>query len=192
MKRLIIFLAILILPVTASCIGWFGFSNTSIQQLDADSYRLRVEVQYGGENFFNPAGGGYTGYFNQFTLTLLGNAQYHQTFNSGRVTGAYNTPGDWGGGFVDGAPNEFNSLVFGYDFNLATPLVGPVDVNYAATFYGDAVFGVTESYNEDVIYSGTASVDSIPEPEPFILFSLGLIIVGGMLRYKRLGEDRNL
>ena len=181
----LIALMLLIIPVSASSIGWFGISNTSIQQLDADSYRLRVEVRYGGDNFLNNFGDGYTGYFNRFTLTLLGNTQYHQTFNAGRVPGAYNTAGDWYGGYIDGAPNEFNSLVFGYDFNLARPLVGPVAIDYAASFYGDAVVGTTEASRENITFSGTTSFDNIPEPEPFVLFGLGLVMVGFMLKFKK-------
>ena len=185
MKRLIIFTVILILPLTASSVGWFGIANSSLQQLDEDSYRLRVEVIYGGNNFLNRIGTGYTGTFNHFTLTLVGDMQYVQTLNSGHATGAYSNRGDWSSGFTSDTPQGFYSEVFGYDFNLATPLVGPLEIDYSATFYGDPVPGVTSLSSENVTFSGTVAADTIPEPTPIVLFGLGLVIVGFLLKFKR-------
>jgi len=186
MKLILVFLILLILPVTASSLGWFNISRATIQQLDADSYRLRVEVNFGGENFFNGFEGA-TGSFNHFSLGLLGTTQYHQTLNASHFTGAFSTPGEWSAGALDGAPMEFFSNEFGYDFDIVQPISGPFDLAYVANFNNTATVGELTDLSTDVTFSGNAAVGDIPESRTLYLFGLGLFGLGFWVYTKRMG-----
>ena len=186
MKRILILSLLLILPATAGSMGWFNISRATVQQLDADSYRLRVVVNFGGENFFSGSEG-LTGSFNRFSLGLLGTTQYHQTLNTGRTAGAYSNPGEWYAGTVDGAPQQFLSYEFGYDFNVAEPMDGPFDLDYTAIFNNTATTGELTSLATDVTFTGETLAGEVPESGTLLLFGLGLAGLGVWIYTRRMG-----
>ncbi|MFZ5979144.1 MAG: hypothetical protein ACOYVF_00795 [Candidatus Zixiibacteriota bacterium] len=183
MKQILVFLLLLILPATASSLGWFNISRATLQQLDADTYRLRVHVNFGGENFFSGLAGT-TGSFNHFSLGLLGTTQYLPTLNTGHITGAYSTPGEWSAGVINGTPQTFLTYEFGYDFNLAQPLSGPVNLDYSATFNNIATTNTT--LVTDVTFEGEILAGEVPENETLLLFGFGLTILGIWVYFRKM------
>ena len=201
MKRYIMLIAVVLVIGTVgpaqAMLSWLNISDVSIQRLDIDSYRLRVAVDWAAEDMqweWIPFEGNPTpppistaGSFNFFSMTLLGSNQYNPTINAlGWPDFCYNAPGLWQDeAYYNWGPwqaQSFDETVFGYDFDLAEPSLGPFSLTYDATvdwsFRYDAIYH--PSYKEN--HSGEFAAMVIPEPASLILVGLGAAAMGFRLR----------
>ncbi|MDD4051846.1 MAG: PEP-CTERM sorting domain-containing protein [candidate division Zixibacteria bacterium] len=201
MTRFISLVAAMFIIVTVGpaqgTLSWVNLSDVSIQQLDADSYRLRVAVDWAAEDmqwewvpfeeYPTPPPISTAGSFNFFSMTLLGSTQYNPTQNAvGWSDFCYNAPGLWQDeAYYNWGPwqaQPFDETVFGYDFDLAEPSLGPFSLSYNAT--------VDWSFRYDAIYhpyyrethSGDFAAMVIPEPASLILVGLGAAAIGFRMR----------
>jgi len=178
MKSTILLLAFLtIVSIPALGTPWFNITNAYIQQLDEDSYRLRVFVDWGDID----------GAFNSFHLDpLLGTDQRNPTFSCGAGNAStISSPGEWQAGFALYMPFSLcTGSGFGYDFDHTDPIIGPINLSYSATFawldYGDQGQYIypTETF------SGTFTADVVPEPTTIFLVGFGLIGAGIVRKLK--------
>jgi hypothetical protein len=208
MKRCIPFMTLLAVAMMVgpaqAMLSWVNISDVSIQRLDDDSYRLRVAVDWAAEdmqwewvpveNYPTPPPISTPGSFNFFSLTLLGTTQYNATQNAvGWPDYCYNAPGLWQEeAYYNWGPNQaqpFDQTVFGYDFDLAEPALGPFALSYNATvdwsFRYDAIYH--PYYQEN--HAGDFAAMVIPEPATLILFGLGVAALGLGLR-RRMATSR--
>jgi hypothetical protein len=177
MKRLVMVLVAILLPASAFSFGWVNISNAYIEQLDMDSYRLRLEVDY-GESFARPYADGPSLY--GFSLDAMPGA-YNPTLNA---TVGVNDPGNW---LSDDVRDPLVGA-FGYDFDAASIGEGPFTLNYTAllswTIHGYDLAGNQVLYDELESHSGSLDVYVVPEPATFLLTGLGLMAVGAIRRFR--------
>ena len=168
----IVLLFALLLCLSTPCFAyqfWFTVVDANIRQLDADSYRLRVDTDW-GVNSLPP--GSFLPSFNRFFLNGGPGVNRYNPTQNGWLR---NYPGSWESG-IRGA-----SLVqeFGYDFDAPDGLGdGPFVLSYVSQFVWykavdnpppPLVFGGQESQ------AGTISIPTqVPEPTPIFLIGLAL------------------
>ena len=188
MKKWLVFLCFLcLIPTLSSAIGWFNVTRAEYILLDNGYYRLKVEVNYGGDNFYNfdrysSTNLGYTGNFNAFYFDpRVGNDLTNASFSA--TQGDYiNRPGFW----REGGPGySFNTFEFGYDFTTDRPLGETLDLNYSAIFTSNPIWSIEgEARYWSQNFSGTVVAEQVPEPASFLLFAFGLTGIG-VYRYLR-------
>lgn len=185
-KTVIMLLSIVFLSASVWATPWFNITDAYIQQLDQDSYRIRVFVDFGGINFISPYDGSeLMGQFYHFTFgPPMGTSQYNPTTFSLSTFANYD-PGDYWAGDAMGVPFSMDNTTggFGYDFDHSGPLADPVALSYSASFFN----GVwTDRYDpEYVTYTGSFTARVLPEPTTLLLFGLGLTGAGLIRRKKR-------
>ena len=182
-KGLIVLMVVALpLPLAAFPLGWLTVSAPCVTQLDSDSYRLRFDVDWGGDNYVDPVYDvvDVPPVFSRLTCSVLGTTQYNATANCGDLFTGYNTPGDWyGGGTVGLGAFCLGSGEFGYDFDYMGPIGVPIIFSYSASIVWNGL-AVTQEYDEgwicyDETFSGETLASAVPEPTTLTLFGLGLI-----------------
>ncbi len=194
-KLILISVILLMLPTASWSLGYFNISSSSLQQLDLDSYRLRVNVDFGDISWQNPET--YITNFHTFSLSLLGSSQYNTTFNGG-LENIIGIPGYWSAGDFGFSPGSFSSFEFGYDFDLTAPLTEPLTMTYDAHFMSNAI-SVYDPVTKDFLgydfettnFTGSFTVgeinpSAVPEPASMLLFGLGLVGAGIIRRKKKI------
>jgi len=117
---------ITIMAMPARGIPWFTVTNSYIQQLDEDSYRLRAFVDWSDISFpygIPDLGVDGPAYFNSFSMSLLGTSQYNATVHTADVFDPVNSPGLWSASHALSTPGtlRFLEVGFGYDFDVTMP-----------------------------------------------------------------------
>jgi hypothetical protein len=194
---------LILLPslVVAVPTGWFTIQKAYIEQLDADSCRLRVDVNFGGDVWdVMDSQGGVVG-INPILQALrfdnlLGTSQYNHTINRTCCFGS-SEPGNWfsdGFGFHAPAPLDLTGG-FGYDFDFDGPILGPITIDYRSTvFWGDyiGIWGGIGDRPPDYTsmpmhtqnFDGSFTAEIVPEPGTLLLLGFGL--AGGVpFAYRR-------
>jgi len=183
MKSTILLLAFLtIVSIPAFGTAWFNITNAYIQQLDEDSYRLRVYVDY-DVNLPIWSGDDYPAHFTDFRMSLLGTSQFNATLNSMDGVVPINNPGEW---VIGCANSSLHSPEFGYDFDATAPLSGSYAIDYSALFLST---GWIEAFSGEVVYStetftGTFTANVVPEPTTILLVGFGLVGAGIVRRIR--------
>lgn len=189
--------AIVLVGPAGAMLSWVTVTGASIEQLDGDSYRLRVAVDWYGEdmqwvweqyeNYPTPPPIATPASFNYFGLTMLGDHQYNPTVNAvGWSDYVSNSPGLWQDEAYDNwgpwQAQSFDNTVFGYDFDLAVAPTEPFSLAFDATvdwsFRYDAVY---HPYYKEY-HAGRFSAAVIPEPASLILVGMGAAAIGFRLR----------
>jgi hypothetical protein len=177
--------------------SWINIVNPSIEQLDADSYRFRVQINWGGDvmlwndpdPFGPPPNIEVSPVFNYLELSLLGDAQYNPTLNYSPFDPASSSPGNW---FSQSMYNNFGmhgaipfeSNIFGYDFDISGPLGHPLLIDYNARIEWSARWDADHRFFAEEWHDGSFQVGPsflpgiIPESPTVLLLSLGLIGFG--------------
>jgi len=186
---LLAFLAIVSLPALGT--PWFGVTDAYIQQLDEDSYRLRVSVGWDDISYFNSEYGiELPMTFNAFEMSLLGTSQYNATINAQDGMVPVNDPGNWSASLALFIPMPLVPSEFGYDFDVATPLSGSYTMDYSAFFAGGPIpiydeAGSLIRYDyEDASFSGSFTAGVVPEPATILLVGFGLVGAGVVRRFR--------
>jgi hypothetical protein len=190
-------LVVMMVGPAAAMLSWVTVAGASIERLDSDSYRLRVDVDWNadpmqwewvpfeGNPVPPPISTG--GSFNFFSVTLLGSQQYNPTINAvGWSEFCSNAPGLWQDeAYYNWGPwqaQSFDNTVFGYDFDLAVSPTEPFTLSYDAaidwSFRYDAIYH--PYYMES--HSGQFAAMVIPEPASLILVGMGAATIGLRLR----------
>jgi len=178
-----LFFLVLIFGLTgnAYCLGWFNIANAKIENLGGDSYRLAVDVDWGGGEYHHMS---YPDITTMPTLRsvefapLLGVNHSNPTFNGNPI----NDPLNWGDRAFWIEPDKFMGLTgnrFGYDFEYADPLPLMFEMTYQAHIDWDISWDEApepDSYFEE--FSGSFAATAIPEPTTIILFAIGTIGFG--------------
>ncbi|MFZ1685223.1 MAG: PEP-CTERM sorting domain-containing protein [Candidatus Zixiibacteriota bacterium] len=194
-------LIILVSAHSASAFGWFGILDASVMKLSDQTYRLRVNINYGGEQLgpIDPShpginGNNFSTYTNsvyqgpnlsEFELSSLGSSQYNPFHDSpcGRTFGSnfwWYHPSMMASNYGDLAAHEF-----GYDFDYDGSLTQGFDLSYRSLLgWQWSSYG---TYQESM--TGTMHVDVVPEPSTLMLLcgALGLIGVVGVFGRRRAG-----
>jgi len=180
----------------------FSVVGATVTQLDADSYRLRIEVDWWTEDvpLVYPSGYDATpglGHFTNFGLERLGTAyNYYGTLGNDEVFD-YNPGPYWSSvGYAHG-PGTLGHY-FGYDFDYNGPLPGNFSLAYSGQFQWNSY--VVSPYGEQYgnwlgqeNFGGTFNIDyapslnqaaTIPEPLTIVLMSAGLVGLGIVRRKK--------
>jgi len=167
---------VLILPATTLGFGWVNISRAYIEQLDFDTYRLRVEVEYGE---FMPRPHTEGPFLHGFEIgTPLG--AYNPTQN---IDLGLNEAGEW----LADDPDVSLTSVFGYDFDMPGWDGQPMVLGYTAQLNWlqdvSSLDGPSFVYAEAETHQGTIEVHAIPEPATMILLGLGLAGIGLARRF---------
>jgi hypothetical protein len=146
--------------------SWFNITDSYIEKIGEYSYRLGIEIDWGGDYIFE----GYEIYaprLDLFSCSIIGNGRYNPTLNAMPGEENLNSPGLWYG---YGKYSGLSGNVFGYDFDYYYPGTPGFSIDYGATlgWYANIPLGYTESHG------GTFDVYAVPEPATIILFGLGL------------------
>ena len=156
--------------------GWFTIDKAYIEQLDQDSYRFRIHTNWGGDSWLpdgvtQPISPSLTNFNLGFSL---GTAQYNLTHNSPM----FNAPTFWRNESWDFEPAASLGYIFGYDFDLISPITEPFAMSYGAIITWSAYSGLPGSYGNFITYeqnfTGNMNVEVVPEPGTLILIAFGL------------------
>ena len=176
-SKLMCLLLVLLLPASSFGFGFVSISRAYIEQLDFDTYRLRVEVEYGGLLPRPPNDGPY---LIGFELESIDGA-FNPTKN---VEFGINDAGQWA------SDDSRVSLTgeFGYDFTASGFDGSPMVLDYRAVLSWPY-----QSFNESgeefwhantETHEGTLEVHAIPEVCTLALVGLGLLGVGVARRFQ--------
>ncbi len=183
MKKGLIVLMVMALPlpIAAFPLGWLTVSTPYLTQLDSDSYRLRFDVEWGGENYVDPVYDwvDVPPVFSRLTCSIFGTEQYNTTLNAVEG-GSCNLPGDWyGGGSATEGYFCLGSGEFGYDFDWAGPISDPLLFSYSAVIAWSGCAVTPEGDAPPVLYdetfSGETFASAVPEPTTLVLFGMGIL-----------------
>jgi len=183
---LLMFLSLFAVPAEAM-MSWIEMINPRIEQLDADSYRLRVLVDWGGENklwgesdeYGPPPDVQVPPIFNLLELTTVGLNQYNPTLNFRPWEKQYSAPGYWYSqslynnfGMYGALP--FESTVFGYDFDYGGPIGEDFVFDFNARVEWSYRWDMGHRFFAEEWHEGSFSAQVIPEPPTIILLALSL------------------
>ncbi len=204
MKRvLIIVLAALVaLPLTSFSLGFLSVQNATITQIGTDTYRLRVNMDWGGPDilagdFVAPTG-----------ATLVTDARVNlSAFELGGPAGGFNyfaevNEGIWGPGQTSGwGGTDYDryeywrplGYEFGYDFQLAGALPQTMQITYGGWLewaYTYRTAGGLRSFDwydiaHDEYIRGSYQIGFVPVPEPTTALLFGIGVIGATLVGRR-------
>jgi len=204
----------LVFPITTWCqLGWVNISNATLEQLDVDSYRLRIDIDWGGDNFAGPGGPYYSQcepWFDMFKITTVGtpfnifdNSGYDPLDPPVYPDGLFNI--DQYDNWIEWERYDFMTWYrsgnlpnqIGYDFDYAGPIGEGFLISYESRLEWEYTYSPPElsrgyifnsGYSEDFNGSLRVSTDGwevVPEPATVFLVGLGLIGAGIVRRFKR-------
>lgn len=161
--------------------GFFNITSTTISQLDADSYRLRLSVDF-ENNLEDDLPTNMYSYLRNFNLTGEVSAyNYYATHGFNSAIEDFSTPGPEGWlSQLDDTPETLGQF-FGFDFDFIGPLSGlefgysSIVQQYAHIRYQNGTYGYIVEGEQT--YAGTfrtqGQAPSVPEPSTWLLFGLG-------------------
>lgn len=200
MKRIIVLMLAFLLPGSANSLGWFHITRSYVQQLGLGSYRVRVEVDWGGETF-DPAVGApadgvpaspypyYTGSATpglfQFGLSSIGTVYnpYYSFHPTDEVSFSPDPSPSWSAVYYRGFGSFGPNPVFGYDFNYIGPQVTEFSLSFSSSLWWSAPWQEPDGpYGAYVLaeeyFGNTFTAAVVPEPATIALFGIGLVGLG--------------
>lgn len=198
-KLSIVAIVILFTAQVVSAIPFFRIDNVYLTQLDEDSYRLRITVDWNEDPVLPPLMEGYSSsianpYFYHFCISAPSSSYNYYCEDASGYPYSYNYNADFLAVSRYHTPGNLGNT-FGFDFDRSEPFFEPMLLNYTANIaMVSSVYSLStyEQFGEVVkesTYSGSFAVAPLygltPEPAAMILFGLGLSGLGLFRKFKK-------